>query len=317
MRKDRVPVRLFFLSNTILAPNLLPLSAHSQQDEVSLRAVTDGERDGGGLCRRRSKYVNHSKCREVFLESRWGKAVLLSFSVTSKVFRLITTPEYMSAGTLLCRMSFENVSLSTHTHIHSGLDSWASPVFQKRCISKESSGWIMIWIMRQMCRKSRTQISGLKIDHSALWLWRWYFSALSFPFGHHEKDYATSQDLFVHANHHLIGQNPTSPRLNISNKMRASCSQIVASSSMSITWYKVLCCALFYCGRFWNNIQYRQCRLMRKLIRCGRCSATPSLPSNMIIANMVQILSILNLSILCQRFRRCNARKAKSKKSNL
>lgn len=118
MRKDRVPVRLFFLSNTILAPNLLPLSAHSQQDEVSLRAVTDGERDGGGLCRRRSKYVNHSKCREVFLESRWGKAVLLSFSVTSKVFRLITTPEYMSAGTLLCRMSFENVSLSTHTHTH-------------------------------------------------------------------------------------------------------------------------------------------------------------------------------------------------------
>ena len=38
-------VRLFLLSNTTLAPNLLPLSAHSQQDEVSLRAATDGERD--------------------------------------------------------------------------------------------------------------------------------------------------------------------------------------------------------------------------------------------------------------------------------
>lgn len=50
MRKDRVSVRLFLLSNTILAPNLLPLSAHSQQDEVSLRAATDGERDGEGLC---------------------------------------------------------------------------------------------------------------------------------------------------------------------------------------------------------------------------------------------------------------------------
>lgn len=207
-----------------------------------------------------------------------------------------------------------NTHTHTHTHtVHSGFDSWASPVFQKRCISKESSGWIVIWIMRQMCRKSRTQISGLKIDYSALWLWRWYFSALSFPFGHHEKDYATSQDLFVHANHHLIGQNPTSPRLNISNKMRASCSQIVASSSMSITWYKVLCCALFYCGRFWNNIQYRQCRLMWKLIRCGRCSATPVYEATWLLV----VLSILNLWILCQRFPQCNARKAKSKKSNL
>lgn len=68
MRKDRVSVRLFLLSNTILAPNLLPLSAHSQQDEVSLRAATDGEMDGGGLCWRRSKYVNHLKALRGFLE---------------------------------------------------------------------------------------------------------------------------------------------------------------------------------------------------------------------------------------------------------
>lgn len=61
MRKDRVSVRLFVLSYTVLAPNLLPLSAHSQQDEVLLRALTDGERDSGGLWQRRSKYVNHLK----------------------------------------------------------------------------------------------------------------------------------------------------------------------------------------------------------------------------------------------------------------
>lgn len=68
IRKDRAPVRLFALSNTVLPPNLLPLSAHSQQDEVSLRAVTDGERDGGGVCKRRSKYVNHLKLGGVFLK---------------------------------------------------------------------------------------------------------------------------------------------------------------------------------------------------------------------------------------------------------
>lgn len=61
MRKDRVSVRLFVLSYTVLAPNLLPLLAHSQQDEVLLRALTDGERDSGGLWQRRSKYVNHLK----------------------------------------------------------------------------------------------------------------------------------------------------------------------------------------------------------------------------------------------------------------
>lgn len=52
MRKDRAAVRLFFLSNSTLAPNLLPLTAHSQQDEVPSRAVevseSRGEEGGGG-----------------------------------------------------------------------------------------------------------------------------------------------------------------------------------------------------------------------------------------------------------------------------
>lgn len=159
----------------------------------------------------RGKYVNHSKCQEVSLKRRRE-----STSQLSSLFCLVTTPEYLSAaGHLLFRMSLNKIfPITTHT-VHT-CTQWfwfmCTTLFQKHCISKAfSSGWIR----NQMCRKSRTQISGLKIGYSALWLWRGYLRALNLPFGHHGKDYTTSQDLFVYANHHLIGQPSPSPRLNI------------------------------------------------------------------------------------------------------
>lgn len=138
--------------------------------------------DGGALCWRRSKYVNHSKRREVFLERREGSKEKISSSATFK-YSVTSTRTDHSFMVITC-------------------------LFLKHCISEECSDQIMIWIMRQMCRKSRTQKSGLKIDYSALWFWCWYLSAFSFPLGHHERDYGTIQDLFVYANYHFIGKNP-------------------------------------------------------------------------------------------------------------
>lgn len=152
-----------------------------------------------------------------------------------------------------------------HQYTHTVVLMHVHYLYFKRAFQKHFSS---SRITRQIWRKSRPQINGLKIDHSAVWLWRWYLSALSLPFGHHIKDYATSQDLSVYANHHLIAPQPIPPQLNISNRMRVSCSPTVAGSSLSITWY-------MQCTVHYSEIisRYRQCGLMQMLIRLGRCSA--------------------------------------------
>lgn len=135
-----------------------------------------------------------------------NQQLFLSNVSTAKAFRRVITPEYMSAaGYLLCGMSLNKMFPYQHTNTHTVVLIrvhhlyFKSTAFQKNI----SSGWIT----KANVQKIKDSDKWIKNRlYSALWLWRWYLSALSLPFGHHEKDYATSQDLFVYANHHLIGQ---------------------------------------------------------------------------------------------------------------
>lgn len=120
----------------------------------------------------------------------------------------------------------------------------------KCCILKESSGWILIWIMRQMSRKSKTQISGLKIDS--------LFCSLTLISQCTKFFLWPSKEGLCHQSRSICLWKSSStpsplPQPNTSNKMRASCCQIVAGSSMSITGFNVY--AVFYCNKFWNIIE--------------------------------------------------------------
>lgn len=139
--------------------------------------------------------------------------------------------------------------------------------------------------------------------HSALWLWRWYLCALSLPLGHHEKDYATSQDLFVYANHHLIGHTHTSPSPPTSAEYIKQDEDVLKSNcSRQLNVHHMIWCTVLYSDAVSSEILpiYRQCRLMWKLIRLGRCFCISSRWDIIIIANMARILSILNFWIIAK-----------------
>lgn len=100
-----------------------------------------------------------------------------------------------------------------------------APVFQKLYISKAVFTRLNKEANVQEIKDSDKWIKNRL--HFALWLWRWYLSALSSPFGHHEKDYATSQDLFVYANHHKSPPLPTSTEYIKQDEgvLQSNCSQ--------------------------------------------------------------------------------------------
>lgn len=111
--------------------------------------------------------------------------------------------------------------------------------------------------------------------YSALWLWLWYLSAIGFPFSHHAKHYATSQDLFVCANHHLIGQISTH-YLYWQYKTRQSHPKVKWELA---AWCRSHKCTVLHSTALTLQIifKYRQYNLMWKMITWSRCFCSSSL----------------------------------------